>query len=62
MFCKKRYLVLLPEGLTGLLQLGMLSQQVVLLQPNNRAWAAHSDVPNGLLRGEVMVLDEVAAN
>ena len=58
----KVHLVLLPEGLASLLQLGSLGQQVVLLQPNHRAWPAHTDVAYGLLRSEIMVLDEVAAD
>ena len=56
------YLVLLPEGMASLLQLGSLGQQVVLLQAYHRARAAHPNVANGLLRGEVVVLDEVAAD
>lgn len=54
--------MLLPEDLASLLQLGTLGQQVVLLQPNNRARAADADVADGLLSCEAMVLDEVAAN
>ena len=56
------YLMLLPEELACLLELSMLGQQVVLLQPNDRAWPANPDVPNRLLRSEVMVLDEIAAD
>ena len=54
--------MLLPEGVASLLQLGSLGQQVVLLQTYHSARAAHPDVADGLLRGEVMVLDEVAAD
>lgn len=56
------YLMLLSEGLASLLQLGTLGQQVVLLEPNHRSWAADSNVANGLLSCEAMVLDEVAAD
>lgn len=56
------HLMLLSEDLASLLQLGTLGQQVVLLQPNHRAWAADPNVANGLLGCEAMVLDEVAAD
>lgn len=54
--------MLLPEDLASLLQLGTLGQQMVLLQPNHRAWAADADVAYSLLSCEAVVLDEVAAN
>lgn len=59
---KCQYLMLLPEDLASLLQLGTLGQQVVLLQPNHGAWAADADVAYSLLSCEALVLDEVAAN
>ena len=54
--------MLLPEDLASLLQLGTLGQQVVLLQPNHRPWAADADVAYSLLSCEAVVLDEVAAD
>ena len=48
--------------MASLLQLGMLGQQMILLQANDRAWAADADVANSLFSCEVMVLDEVAAD
>ena len=59
---RQKHLVLLPEGPASLLQLGSLGKQVVLLQPNHRARPAHADIPNSLLRAEVMVLYQITAN
>ena len=54
--------MLLAEEVASLLQLWSLGQEVVLLQANDRAWAADPDVAYGLLRREPIVLDHVAAD
>ena len=58
----ENHLMLLSEDLASLLQLGTLGQQMVLLQPNHRTWPADPGVADGLLGGEAMVLDKVAAD
>lgn len=42
-------------------QLALVGLQEGLLRPDDGAWAAHADVRDGLLGGEVVVLHQVAA-